>query len=454
MATGDDPNFPVGAGELPTEAFRWIVDTTGNPFVVVDRDGTIRYASGTIPLALAWEATELVGRSMLEFLPPEEVATAVEVVTEIQEVDQAGAGIPMVFRVLLPDGRTTWVEIGSMPMLDRPGVDGIVFRTRGWNGQHHLDEFMRSLLADEPLDLVLSCLARSIASTLQSHAAVIHHGFDGTRFAAAAGGNAPDGCSPCEEGPWSDTAVSGEPSVTDVDDLPAEVAAAARAAGLASVWTVPVPPSEGLAPAVLSVWRDASGAPRAGHRQAFGRLIRYVQLALVRTAEHQRLRHLAGHDALTGVANRGEFRQRLAEALAIGERDLAVAFCDLDGFKAVNDTYGHTRGDRVLVDVADRLRASLRLGDELARMGGDEFTVLLRNVPDPEAANHVVERLLAAVRDPFAVDGGEVTLGLSIGIALAVPDSTAESLLDRADEALYAVKRGGGGGALVVGGGG
>jgi diguanylate cyclase (GGDEF)-like protein len=178
-----------------------------------------------------------------------------------------------------------------------------------------------------------------------------------------------------------------------------------------------------------------------------------VQLALVRTAEHQRLRHLAGHDALTGVANRGEFRQRLAEALAIGERDLAVAFCDLDGFKAVNDTYGHTRGDGVLVDVADRLRASLRLGDELARMGGDEFTVLLRNVPDPEAANHVVERLLAAVRDPFEVDGGEVALGLSIGIALAVPDSTAESLLDRADEALYAVKRGGGSGALVVGGG-
>lgn len=344
MATGDDPNLPVGAGELPTEAFRWIVDSTGTPFVVIDREGTIRYASGTIPLALAWEAAELVGRSMLEFLPPEEAATAVEVVAEISEIDQAGTGIPMVFRVLLPDGRTTWVEIGSTPMLDRPGVEGIVLRTRGWNGQHHLDEFMRSLLADEPLELVLSCLARAIASTLQSRAAVIHHGFDGTRFAAAAGGYALDGCAPCGEGPWSDTALSGEPSVTGVDDLPADVAAAARTAGLATVWTVPVTPSEGLAPAVVSVWREASGPPRAGHRQAFGRIIRYVQLALVRTAEHQRLRHLAGHDSLTGVANRGQFRQRLAEALAIGERNLAVAFCDLDGFKAVNDTYGHTRG--------------------------------------------------------------------------------------------------------------
>jgi len=189
-----------------------------------------------------------------------------------------------------------------------------------------------------------------------------------------------------------------------------------------------------------------------GHRQVFDRSLSYVQLALVRNAEHQRLLHLAGHDALTGVANRTQFRARLAAALAIGERDLAVAFCDLDGFKAVNDTFGHIRGDAVLVDVAGRLRSSLRSGDEMARMGGDEFTVLLRNVVDAAGANHVVDRLLGALREPMLVDGAEVPLGLSIGVALAGPESTADSLLARADEALYAVKRAGGGAALVVGG--
>jgi diguanylate cyclase (GGDEF)-like protein len=151
------------------------------------------------------------------------------------------------------------------------------------------------------------------------------------------------------------------------------------------------------------------------------------------------------------VANRTQFRDRLASALAIGERDLAVAFCDLDGFKAVNDTYGHTRGDAVLVEVADRLRSSLRIGDELARMGGDEFTVLLRNVPDPASANHVVDRLIDSLREPFLVEGNEVVLGMSIGIALVGDETAADSLLIRADEALYAVKRGGGGSALVVG---
>jgi diguanylate cyclase (GGDEF)-like protein len=210
-----------------------------------------------------------------------------------------------------------------------------------------------------------------------------------------------------------------------------------------------VPVSPGLAPAVLSVWRRAPGSPLIGHRHVLDRSAQYVQLALVRAAEHDRLRHLAGHDALTGVANRAEFRDRLAKALAIGERDVAVAFCDLDDFKPINDSYGHHVGDAVLVEVAARLRACLRTGDELARVGGDEFTVLLRNVPDEAAARHVADRLLAALGDPFDVEGAKADIGLSVGIALAETGTTADALVDRADEALYAVKRAGGRGVHI-----
>ncbi|HEV3227488.1 MAG TPA: GGDEF domain-containing protein [Acidimicrobiales bacterium] len=212
---------------------------------------------------------------------------------------------------------------------------------------------------------------------------------------------------------------------------------------------MPIPLSKGLAPAVLSVWRNSDGPLLIGHRHALDRSAQYVQLALVRAAEHQRLRHLAGHDALTGVANRPEFRDRLATALAIGEHDLAVAFCDLDDFKPINDNYGHRVGDVVLVEVATRLRGCLRAGDELARIGGDEFTVLLRNVPDEAAARHVADRLLAAVRDPFIVEGEPVRIGLSVGIALTEPGASADHLLERADAALYEVKRAGGQGAHI-----
>ena len=268
----------------------------------------------------------------------------------------------------------------------------------------------------------------------------VHHGFDGDGFTGEPGWGVPEGC----RGDSSILPIDGFRS-WGVDELPPAIADAARAAGIASVWTAPVPTSEGLAPAVLSVWRARPGPPLLGHRHVLQRSLRYVQLALVRTAEHQRLQHLAGHDALTGVANRGQFRDRLAEALAVGERDLAVAFCDLDGFKPVNDTFGHSAGDEVLVQVADRLRRCLRTGDELARLGGDEFTVLLRNVPDGPAAAHVGERLLAAMRDPFVLSTGDrVQVGVSVGIARSFQTGTADELLHRADTALYDAKRGGG----------
>jgi len=438
-----------GAGELPLETFKKILDLGAHPLVVIDRTGEVLYAGGTVQDVLGWTAEQLLGRNMIEFLTPDGAQLAVQVVSEIDEEDRTGAGVPMVFEVLRADGTAAWVEVGALPLLDDPAVDGIALRFRPWDSQHSLDRFVAQLLADEPLADVLASLSRAIAAALEAPAAVIHHGFDGEGFAAAVGSDVPDACL-VSDGPWRHTAATGEPCELAVDDLPDHIAAAARAAGFRACWTGGVPARDGLAPAVVTVWRAVQGRPLAGHRQVFERARRYVQLALIRTAEHQRLRHLAGHDSLTGVANRAQFRDRLAEALAIGERDLAVAFCDLDGFKAVNDTYGHERGDAVLISVADRLRASLRVGDELARMGGDEFTVLLRNVADAPDAHHVADRLLGALHDPFVVDGEQVTLGLSIGIALAGSGATADSLLRRADEALYSVKRGGGSGALVV----
>jgi diguanylate cyclase (GGDEF)-like protein/PAS domain S-box-containing protein len=449
-----DPHGPEsssGAGSLPIEAFRAIVDQTANAFVVIDRFGTFVYVGGSVDRIIGWSPDALLGRNMVEFLTPQGIEEAVRTVEEIDASDRTGAGVPMVFELMQPDGTTRWVEIGAIPLLDVPGVEGIALRLRPWDAQEQFDGFVSALLADAPLPEVLPLLCRSIAVSLDAAGAVVHHDFDGAVFGASAGSGVPSACLG-DDGPWRAAAVDGQSSEQGLDSLPADVAAAAGAAGLGACWTFPIPHLDALAPAALSVWRRQPGPMLSGHHQVLKRSLTYVRLALVRNAEHQRLRHLAGHDALTGVANRTQFRDRLATALAIGERDLAVAFCDLDGFKIVNDTYGHITGDRVLIEVAERLRTSLRVGDELARMGGDEFTVLLRNVADPSAANHVVDRLLGALRSPFLVEGDEVQLGLSIGIALAGADASADSLLARADEALYAVKRGGGGSALVVGG--
>ena len=161
------------------------------------------------------------------------------------------------------------------------------------------------------------------------------------------------------------------------------------------------------------------------------------------------LRHQAFHDGLTGLVNRALFRDRVAHGLARHARSgdpLTVLFCDLDGFKLVNDTLGHATGDALLVEVAERLRAVLRSGDTLARLGGDEFAVLLADVA---VAGVVADALVEALRVPVVLDGRELVVRMSVG-ATTVPTGTrpaptVDALLAQADTAMYAAKRDGGG---------
>jgi diguanylate cyclase len=169
-------------------------------------------------------------------------------------------------------------------------------------------------------------------------------------------------------------------------------------------------------------------------------------LALTVTTRESELRHQAYYDALTGLANRELFINRVTHALELNARDhrpVSVAFVDLDGFKAINDTLGHAAGDEILALVADRLRGIARSADTLARLGGDEFAILMEHGDEPATmARAVVE----ALRLPFNLHGRLVRMSVSVGISTV--DSagvmiSADDLLSRADIAMYAVKRSG-----------
>ena len=436
---------PLDEGRLSDESHRLVVDQTGAPFILIDRDGRIRYAGGLVELAVGWRAEELIGLSIDEFLVGDQVGLAAEALAEVELGGRRGAGVPMVFALRQPDGGSRWVEIAARSFLDEPSLASIALRVTSWEPQHHLGDFLVALLEEPKLDAVLVPLVRSIAASTDALGVAVHHGFDGSSFAGAV--PSWDGGADLATGgaPWCDVAATSSPIWLEGPQVPE------GPPGARSCWSRPIPASDAVAPGVLSVWWATDGRPLLGHRHVLDRAAGYVSLALVRTAEHQRLQHLAGHDALTGVANRAAFRTHLAAALAIGERDLALAFCDLDRFKPVNDTYGHRAGDKVLVEVAARLRSRLRVGDELARIGGDEFTVLLRNVPDAAVAAQLADRLLLSVEEPFPVTDGEVRVGMSVGIALARGLPNADDLLSAADEALYACKRSGGGGRAIVG---
>lgn len=160
-----------------------------------------------------------------------------------------------------------------------------------------------------------------------------------------------------------------------------------------------------------------------------------------------RLAHMARHDPLTDLANRALFHERLNEALVRVRRDkekLAVLCLDLDRFKNVNDTLGHTAGDKLLMALAERLRACVRDGDTVARFGGDEFAILQTAIADPRDASALAERIIKLLSESYEIDGQQILSGASVGIALAPNDGdTCELLLRHADLALYRAKQDG-----------
>ena len=153
------------------------------------------------------------------------------------------------------------------------------------------------------------------------------------------------------------------------------------------------------------------------------------------------VRHQATHDALTGLPNRVLFLDTLERAIADARPDepVAVLFCDLDRFKAVNDTLGHAAGDELLRQVSARLRAAVRPGDTVGRLSGDEFAVILAGITEASDAAGLAERVVACFDAPFRLDGSETAIGTSVGVAVHDPHEgiPAEELLRRADAAMY-----------------
>ena len=164
----------------------------------------------------------------------------------------------------------------------------------------------------------------------------------------------------------------------------------------------------------------------------------------LRKKEGDRDHFLAYHDSLTGLPNRALFLRLLEQALAHcarSARRLAVLFIDLDHFKPVNDTLGHHLGDLLLATVAERLRASVRKSDVVARLAGDEFTVIQTDIVDVRPARALARTLVRALGRPFMLKGREVRVGASVGISIYPEDGTSpEELLQRADLAMYRAK--------------
>jgi diguanylate cyclase (GGDEF)-like protein len=246
--------------------------------------------------------------------------------------------------------------------------------------------------------------------------------------------------------PYGQAVITGEPVVVaDARSDPRFGGDAVPDPAFRSVSVLPVRSSrDGRTLAVVAMLGEETGAmvTRAPVRDS---VLSLLTVALEREGDERRLAHQATHDPLTGVGNRAALLDRLHLVLARArrtEKTVAVLFCDLDGFKAVNDLYGHDRGDRLLVEVAGRIRRAVRPSDTVCRTGGDEFVVVCEDLGGPEHAETIAERVRESI-ETVPVDVGEARLDVTASVGVAVADPVLDDpdrLLRNADLAMYEIK--------------
>ncbi len=214
--------------------------------------------------------------------------------------------------------------------------------------------------------------------------------------------------------------------------------------GLRSCWSSPIVASGGESVlGIFALYYPDAYRPNEDDWDLLARLTHVAALAIGRHRTMEQLAYQAIHDPLTGAANRTLVCDRLGHALDRLKRQrssVAVLFLDLDRFKALNDSYGHDAGDTVLIELTRRLQGAVRPSDTVARLGGDEFVVLCEDVIGELEVVGIADRISHAVAAPFMVDGKEVSLTASIGIAFPRGEESPQSLLEQADAAMYQAK--------------
>jgi diguanylate cyclase (GGDEF)-like protein/PAS domain S-box-containing protein len=427
-----------------------LTEAAVNPFCVIDLSGTVLWAGASIEELLGWAPAELVGRSMIELVGPRSLddalaslSAATDYISSRSDGASTWEGVGPVIELVCADGSTVRCAIAVATPV-RTGLDGLVLQLRRAESDSALEDALVAMGSGAPIDTILGQVGAMLAGELPQVDVVIAHRCTPDGRTVAIGG-APGLAGIFDSGaltgtPWQQ-AVEARGTVIDhpIDDLPEPFLAAARRAGYRWLTALAVEAAgPGRTRSALAVW---SRHPHASHVFSQQRLHRAAGLVglVVQWEEGRRaLEWAATHDVMTGLPNRSSF----VTAIDVQPTDgtTAVLYLDLDDFKPVNDLHGHALGDRVLAEVAIRLRHGVRPTDLVARLGGDEFAVLCPDIGDLATAGRLADRLVAAVSEPLLVDGTEVQVGLSIGIAALVDGDGPDEVLGRADEALREAK--------------
>jgi diguanylate cyclase (GGDEF)-like protein/PAS domain S-box-containing protein len=438
---------------------RRVLDTSRSATAVVGLDGVVRYASAGIEQLLG---SPLTGESVFDWLHPDDVERAAVSLATSDEV-RSIRYFPMVFRARHRDGHHVEVDVLAANALDDPVVAGLVLSIRSADDRSQFIEPVRALAGgashEEVLELIASGLGRG-GFLLRPAFIASERDPDGALSALVSVRSWPeltvlvrDLVADRHRSPWLGLAAR-ELSAVPARDLPSAVAEELGRRGCSGLRAGAIGVDGSVEALLISaeadeVWHDGAWPPST--QDHWHQLLDLASVAFERHQDRTRLVRAATRDGLTGLANRAHFFDQLERLLT--RTDVAVLYLDLDRFKDVNDRRGHAVGDAVLVEVAHRLRRTVRPGDLVARLGGDEFAVA---VPDAGGALalSLAHRLIDAVTAPIdlpAHGGIEERVGLSVGLARHVPGQSADDLVHSADRALLDAKRGARGTVVTAG---
>ncbi len=366
------------------------------------------------------------------------------------------------FRILLPTGEVRILFNQSEVLIDGQGRAAnmigacLDITTRKLEEQLEQDrsQVLELVARNEPLPGILAHIVSMIETQIsgaRSSILLLENG----RLRNGAAPNLPESFSEAlqglpigpEAGSCGTACYTGETVITEdiaTDPLWDDYRQLALPHGLRACWSIPIPSSEAGVLGSFAIYHDQPCRPSARDIDFMDMAARLASVAIAHRLLTDQLSHQAQHDALTGLPNRMLFQDRLRQALAQAERkqqQVAVLYMDLDRFKHINDTLGHSSGDALLRQAASRLEACIRKSDTLARLGGDEFVVVVAELNDAQDAMRVAIDLIEALRVPFQVDGHELFVSVSLGISIYPDDgSTGEDLMANADAAMYRAK--------------
>jgi len=403
-----------------------ILDAAGDGILGVSVDGVVEFANRAAHAMLGTPTAGLVGRSLEELLTVRAPGEGAEsVMPDVQEVVHGNRDELRHARVLMRrSGASDFpAELVATRRHEDDGSGGAVIAFRDVTKRLAAEEARR--VSEMRLQAIFDNAALGIA-VLDAQGRILD-----TNLALCLALGAREASL---EGRHISTLVSGAESPAVADALE-RVRDGLRST--ASLVVGVARPGDGAIDCRLSLSRLDPALPARG-------FVALVEDVTERKSLERQLLHQAFHDPLTGLANRALFFEYLAGALAREGRTpgaVAAFFIDIDDFKLVNDQWGHHAGDEVLREVATRLRAAMRTGDQIARLAGDEFAIMIDRIDGPGEVALVSERVLATLSTPFSVEGRVVSITASIGVAQSLAGDDVSDLLRRADMAMYAAKR-------------